>query len=90
MLMHTPLIAECGQVLKTKLTMHEEMLRCHSKKLDQLFTNEMLTRKLSKVCKSICDKVATYLFPELNPKQFEEAGSEEQVRIFRCPRMVFC
>jgi hypothetical protein len=81
MLMQTTITIECGQDLGIKLTAHEEMLRCHSKRLDELYVRAKPVREQYQKCMSICDQLAALLFPEMTAKQFEETSSEDQVRM---------
>lgn len=78
--MQTPLTVECGDGLTVKLTMHEEILCCHSKLLADRFANAKSLREQYKRTKSISDKIAACVFPEVSPKQFEDSGLEVRVR----------
>jgi hypothetical protein len=80
MLMQTTIAIVCGQESKAEVTMHEEILRCHSKTLDQLFKKAMPVREQYAESKSICDQLAAFVFPEITIKEFEDTGAEEMVR----------
>jgi bacterioferritin-associated ferredoxin len=80
MLMQTTISIECGQELETKVTMHEEILRCHSKRLDQLYAKAKPLREQCGKCQRLCKQVARFIFPEMTAKQFEDASSEHDVR----------
>jgi hypothetical protein len=80
MLMQTTITIECGQELETKLTVHEEILRCNSKKLGQVYAKAKPMREQYKKSQTVCDKLATFVFPEVTPQQFEKNSLEEEVR----------
>jgi hypothetical protein len=84
MLMQTTITIECGQELETKLTMHEEILRCNSKRFGQVYAKAKPMRELYKKTQSVCDKLAAFVFPEVTTKQFEENGLEEEVHTLNC------
>jgi hypothetical protein len=79
MLMQTTITVECGQDLATKLTMHEGILRSHSKKLDQLFNKAKSLRENYESSKSICGQLSAIMLPEMTAKKFEENSFEDQV-----------
>ena len=80
MLIQTPLKVECGVDLTVTFTMHEELLCCHSKLLADRFAEAKPLREQYKRIKNISDKLSAYFFPNVTPKQFEEAAFETQVR----------
>lgn len=77
--MQTPLTVECGDDLTVKLTMHEEILCCHSKLLGDRFAKAKPLMEQYRCTKTISNKLASYIFPEVTPKQFEDRGLEAQV-----------
>ncbi|KAF1836533.1 hypothetical protein BDW02DRAFT_566960 [Decorospora gaudefroyi] len=79
MLMQTTITIECGPDLQSKLTVHEGCLRCHSKPLDQRYAKAKAMREQQEESKALCKKLAAYVFPELNAREFENNGSEEEV-----------
>ena len=80
MLMQTPITIECELGLKTKLTVHEELLCVHSKQLLGQFEKAKSARTQFAKADAFREKVAAYVFPECSQKEFEERHLEQQVR----------
>jgi len=66
--------------LTVTYTIHEELLCCHSKLLADCFAEAEPLREQYKRIKNISDKLPAQFFPDVTPKQFEEAAFEAQVR----------
>lgn len=80
MLMRTPITIECELDLKTKLTVHEELLCVHSKQLLGQFEKVKSARTQFAKADAFREKVAAYVFPECSQKEFEDRHLEQQVR----------
>ena len=79
MLMQTPITIECGQDLSDKLTVHEELLCCHSRLLEQRFSAAKDMRQQYEQAKTLRDQMAAYVFPEVTKVQFEARSCEKRV-----------
>jgi hypothetical protein len=77
--MQTPITIECGPKLQVKLTLHEEILCCYSKQLQDRFSKAMSMRVQSAKADNFRHQLAAYVFPEVTPKEFEEGRFEQQV-----------
>jgi hypothetical protein len=79
MLMQTSINIECGPKLQTKLTVHEEMLCCHSKPLQARFLKAKSIRQQFVKADDFRDQLAAYVFPETTPKEFEDDRCDQKV-----------
>ena len=77
--MKTTISVEYGENLTSKVTMHEELLRCHSKSLEQLFTKAKPLREQYVQNQRLMGRLASFVFPEATLKQFEDNGMEHKV-----------
>ncbi|KAL1792430.1 hypothetical protein ACET3X_008937 [Alternaria dauci] len=80
MLMQTPITIECGPDLKTKLTVHEELLCVHSKQLQGQFEKAKSARTQFAKAEAFREKVAAFVYPECTQKDFEDKHLEQQVK----------
>ncbi|USP79019.1 hypothetical protein yc1106_06293 [Curvularia clavata] len=78
MLMQTPITIECGKNLSEKLTVHEELLCCHSRLLEQRFFAAKDMRQQYEQAKTLRDQMAAYVFPEVTKVQFEARSCEKR------------
>jgi hypothetical protein len=79
MLMQTLITIECGPKLETKLTLHEELLCCHSKQLAGQFAKAKSARIQFAKADKFREKLAAYVYPETTQKEFEDGRLEQQV-----------
>jgi hypothetical protein len=77
--MQTPITIECGPKLKVKLTLHEEIICCYSKQLQDRFSRATSMRVQSTKADNFRHQLAAYVFPEVTMKEFEEGRFEQQV-----------
>jgi hypothetical protein len=80
MLMSTPIEIECGPDLATKLTVHEELLRCHSTLLDERYTKAKFERDAIADRSAFQAAIATYVYPVTPAKRFVDSNAAEKVR----------
>jgi hypothetical protein len=85
MLMQTPITIECGPKLQTKLTVHEEILCCHSKPLQARFSKARSIRKQFAKADDFRDQLAAYVFPEATPREFEDNRYDQKVYSVNIP-----
>ncbi|XP_014562194.1 hypothetical protein COCVIDRAFT_85043 [Bipolaris victoriae FI3] len=78
MLMQTPVEIECGPDLSIKLTIHEELLRCHSELLQDRFTKAKILRKQFEQIDHLRDQIAAHVFPEVTAEDFSAGDHEEK------------
>ncbi|EUC43023.1 hypothetical protein COCMIDRAFT_7494 [Bipolaris oryzae ATCC 44560] len=78
MLMQTPVEIECGPDLSIKLTIHEELLCCHSKLLEERFTKAKNLRKQFEQTDHLRDQIAAHVFPEVTAEEFAADDHEEK------------
>ncbi|KAJ6200064.1 hypothetical protein J3E72DRAFT_391961 [Bipolaris maydis] len=78
MLMQTPVEIECGPDLSTKLTIHEELLCCHSKLLEERFIQAKVLRKQFEQSDHLRDQIAPHVFPEVTAEQFAAGDHDEK------------
>lgn len=83
--MQTPVEIECGPDLSIKLTIHEELLRCHSELLQDRFTKAKILRKQFEQIDHLRDQIAAHVFPEVTAEDFSAGDHEEKVSF---PRQV--
>lgn len=79
MLLQTPVSVEYGEDLKERLTIHEEILRCHSPKFEKLCAKAQPLCKQYAKSKALNDQVAKFVFPEVTPEQFDRHRLSEKV-----------
>lgn len=77
--MKTPVMIVCGKDLTTQFMMHEELLRHHSRVLEERFSRAKPLRKLYKQSHALRDKIAAHVFPEATADDSEATGHQEQV-----------
>ncbi|KAG9185660.1 hypothetical protein G6011_06991 [Alternaria panax] len=80
MLMQTLITIECGPDLKTKLTVHEEILCCHSNQLQGQFSKAKTARTDYEKAGEFREKLAAYVFPEASQKDYEGGHFDLQVK----------
>ena len=77
--METTITIEYGSDLKNTLTIHEELLRCHSKEFEQLVARAKSLREQYAKTKVMRDHIGCCVFPEVTAKEFEEKCLEKRV-----------
>jgi len=87
MLMQTPITIECGPNLETKLTYHKEMICCHSKQLEAMFVKAKPMTVYYEKADKLRNDLAKHVFPEVNPKEFEDKKMDRQVCLVSMPWM---
>ncbi len=78
--MDTAISIEYGLELNSRLTIHEGMLRCHSKKFEKLFVQAKHIREQFAQTTLLKDQVARFVYPEVTEREFEERSLDKQVR----------
>ncbi|KAF5847646.1 hypothetical protein GGP41_000347 [Bipolaris sorokiniana] len=78
MLMQAPVAIECSPDLSIKFTIHEELLRCHSKLLEECFTKAKILRKQFEQTDHLRDQIAAHVFPEVTAEEFAAGDHEEK------------
>lgn len=79
MLMQTPVSVEYGENLAQKLTMHEEILRCHSPMFEHRCTKAKPLWEQYTKSRALSDQVAKFVFPEVTAEQFDKHRLSEKV-----------
>ena len=87
MLMQTPITIECGPDLATKLIFHQEIICCNSKQLSNRFEKAKPLMAHYKKADELRNDLARYVFPEVDPKEFEDKKMDRQVRLVSMARM---
>ena len=85
--MQTPITIECGPELQTKLVFHEEIICCHSKQLQNIFTKAKSTRVHYEEADKLRNDLAKCVFPEVTPKEFEDKKMDRQVCLVSAPQL---
>lgn len=80
MLMETPWSIEYGKNLVSKLTIHEEMLRCHSKAFEKLCATAKPLQERYVKCRDLMASLGSCGYPEVTQKQFKAERMERMVR----------
>ncbi|KAJ4373106.1 hypothetical protein N0V83_003397 [Neocucurbitaria cava] len=70
-LMDVAISVEYGERLSCQVTIHEGLLRCHSKLFEQLCARAKLLRGRYIQSDAMMDRLALYMFPETTTEQFE-------------------
>lgn len=81
--MQAPVAIECSPDLSIKFTIHEELLRCHSKLLEECFTKAKILRKQFEQTDHLRDQIAAHVFPEVTAEEFAAGDHEEKVSFLR-------
>ena len=87
MLMQTPITIECGPDLATKLIFHQEIICCNSKQLSNRFEKAKPLMAHYKKADEFRNDLAKYVFPEVDPKEFEDKKMDRQVCLVSMPRL---
>lgn len=78
--MQTPITIECGPLLSIKLTMHEEILCCYSKLLQERFAEAKTLRQQYEQANALRNDIAAHVFPEVTADEFEAGNHQEKVK----------
>jgi hypothetical protein len=79
MLMQTLIEIACGPDLSIKLTVHEELLRYHSRLLEERFAKAKSLRRQYEKLNDLRNQIAEHVFPEVTADLFEHENREEVV-----------
>jgi len=85
--MQTPITIECGPDLATKLIFHQEIICCNSKQLSDRFEKAKPLMAHYKKADEFRNALARYVFPEVDPKEFEDKKMDRQVCLVSMPWM---
>jgi hypothetical protein len=79
MLMETEIKIEYGKKLKGRRTVHEELLRCQSQSMNELFTKAKPVRDAYVIANDIRRMLKVLVYPHKTAVEFEEEHLDKKV-----------